>query len=152
MDNSAKLPVVSIVLAIGLALTAVASFLIRGDEGDVFVLSEVEIGLAAVGFTLIIFGFQGLISVLLEGRKLHPGIVRPRLTGPLSQAIIFFSLLLLSVAIVLGWGIVSDWSPIAIGTAAGAGCIVLALLLVFYKEAFVGDEACFDDREDGVPW
>jgi hypothetical protein len=26
------------------------------------------------------------------------------------------------------------------------------LLLVFYKEAFIGDEATFDDRQDGVPW
>ena len=38
------------------------------------------------------------------------------------------------------------------GVAAGAGCVFLATLLVCYKEAFLGDEARFDDREDGVPW
>ena len=151
MDNSPRLPIVSLLLAIALGGATLASYLIRDDEG-VPNLSELEIGMAAIAFTLGIFGIQGLISVLLEGRRLHPGIVRPRLTDPLSTAIVVFSVVLLGVSVWLGFGIVSDWSPIVLGAAAGTGCIVLALLLVFYKEAFVGDEACFDQREDGVPW
>ena len=59
-------------------------------------------------------------------------------------------MLLISVA--LAYGIVTDWGPILLGTLAGAGALILSGLLVFYKEAFVGDEACFDEREDGVPW
>jgi hypothetical protein len=151
MDNSPRLPIVSLVLAVALSVVAVLSYL-SGDEGDVFVLSETEIGLAATAFTLAIFGIQGLISILLEGRRLHIGLVPPRLTDPLSIGIVVLSLLLFGIAITLAYGLVSDWSPIAIGAAAGAGCIVLATLLVFYKEAFVGDEASFDQREDGVPW
>jgi hypothetical protein len=60
--------------------------------------------------------------------------------------------LLLVDAILLGYGIVDDWEPMAIGALAGVGCLVLAMLLIFYKEAFVGDESRFDAREDGVPW
>ena len=151
MDNSPRLPTVAILLALGLALVAGASYLSR-QVGDVPFLSELEIGLVAIGFTLAIFGIQGLISVLLEGRQLHPGIVRPRLTDPLSLAIVVFSVLLFGVAVALAYGIVLDWGPIVLGSLAGAGSLILAMLLVFYKEAFVGDEACFDDREDGVPW
>lgn len=151
MDNSPRLPTVSILLALGLGLITGASFLSR-EVGEVPFLSEAEIGLVAIGFTLAIFGIQGLISVLLEGRQLHLGIVRPRLTDPLSLAIVAFSVLLFAVAVVLAYGIVLDWGPIVLGLLAGAGCFILAMLLVFYKEAFVGDEACMDDREDGVPW
>ncbi len=119
---------------------------------SVVALSELEIGLTALAFTLAIFGIQGLLSVLLEGRRLHLGRVRPRLTNPLSAAIIVFSLALFVLSVFLGTGIVRGWSPRSLGTLAGLGCIDLAALLVFYKEAFVGDEARFDDREDGVPW
>lgn len=115
-------------------------------------LTELEIGFVALAFTLVIFGVQGLISVLLEGRELHVGRVRPRLTNFLSVAIVVFSLALFSLSVALGIGIIRDWSPRAIGTLAGLGAIDLAILLIFYKEAFVGDEACFDERDDGVPW
>jgi hypothetical protein len=151
MDNSPRLPTVTIVLAAILGLIAGLSYL-RREVADVPFLSEIEIGLVAIAFTLAIFGLQGWISVALEGRRLAPGIVRPRLTDPLSLAIVAFSLLLLGVAIALAYGIVLDWGPILLGLLAGIGCLILAMLLVFYKEAFVGDEACFDEREDGVPW
>jgi hypothetical protein len=151
MDNSPRLPVVAILLALGLAIVAAVSQASR-EAGEVFVLSELEIGLVAAAFTLAIFGLQGLLSVLVEGRRLHPGIVRPRLTDPLSLAIVVFSLLLFGIAVALAYGIALDWSPIVLGVLAGAGCLILAMLLVFYKEAFVGDEAGFDEREDGIPW
>jgi hypothetical protein len=115
-------------------------------------LSELEIGFVGFALTLLIFAVQGFISVLLEGRQLHPGRVRPRLTNPLSVAIVVFSILLLVIAVFLGVGIARGWQPYLIGTLAGLGSIVMALLLVFYKEGFVGNYARFDDREDGVPW
>jgi len=151
MDNSPRLPIVCLVLAVLCAVGTAISYGARATD-EIFVLSELEIGLVAAGFTLAIFGAEGLISVLLEGRRLIPGIVRPRLTDPLSLAIVAFSLLLFGIALALAYGLVSDWGPAAIGSAAGVGCLVLAFLLVFYKEAFVGDEARFDEREDGVPW
>jgi len=151
MDNSPRLPAVSIVLAIVLAVLAAIAYANRDPDGP-FSLSEVEIGLVAAAFSLAVFGAQGLISVLVEGRRLHLGIVRPRLTDPLSIAIVVFSLLLFALAVALGVGLVRDWDPEMLGILAGAGCIVLAALLVFYKEAFVGDEARFDERDDGIPW
>ncbi len=151
MDNSPRLPVVSIAVAALLAIITAVTYAAR-TVGKVPFLSEIELGLVAASFTLVIFGIQGLISVALEGRRLTPGIVHPRLTDPLSLAIVVFSLLLLAVAVALGYGIVNDWGAIALGVFAGAGCIILAMLLVFYKEAFIGDEARFDEREDGVPW
>ena len=152
MDNSPRLPTVALILALVLALATILSYQAGGDKADVFVLTELEIGMVGVAFALAVFGIQGWISVLLEGRRLHPGIVRPRLTDALSVAILVFSLALFGVAVWLGYGIVSDWGPRVLGLAAGLGCLILALLLVFYKEAFVGDEARFDEREDGVPW
>jgi hypothetical protein len=53
---------------------------------------------------------------------------------------------------VLGAGIVNGWNTTLIGVPASLGCILLAALLIFYKEAFLGSEACFDEREDGTPW
>ena len=152
MDNSPRLPTVALVLALVLALATILSYQGSGDKRDVFVLTELEIGMVGVGFALAVFGIQGLISILLEGRRLRPGNVPPRLTDPLSAAIVVFSLALFGVAVWLGYGIVSDRGPRVLGLAAGLGCLILALLLVFYKEAFVGDEAGFDGREDGVPW
>lgn len=151
MDNSPRLPTVAVLLAVGLGLIAGASFL-RREATEVVFLTELEIGMVAIGFTSAIFGIQGLISVLLEGRELHPGIVRPRLTDPLSIAIVVGSVVLLGIGIALAYGIVTDWGAIVLGALAGSGALILSGLLVFYKEAFVGDEACFDKREDGVPW
>src|SRR4051812_24180464 len=115
-------------------------------------LSELEIGFVGIALTLVIFAVIGLISVMLEGRELVPGRVAPRLTDPLSVAIVIFSVLLFVIAVFLGLGIVQDWGPRLIGLLAGLGSLDLALLLVFYKEGFVGNEARFDERDDGVPW
>lgn len=115
-------------------------------------LNELEIGLVAWAFTLLIFGVMGLISVASEGRQLHIGRSAPRLTKPLSLAIVVFSLLLFAIAVMLGTGIAIGWRMSTIGLLAGIGCLDLALLLFFYKEAFIGDEASFDQRDDGVPW
>ena len=151
MRNSPVLPYVSLGAAALVGLATVISYFSR-TRGAVFFLNEIEIGLVALAFTLLIFAAEGLISVLLEGRELHPGRVRPRLTNLLSVAIVVFSLLLFAISVTLGIGLINGWDPEVIGLLAGAGCIDLALLLVFYKEAFVGDEAHFDQREDGVPW
>lgn len=152
MDNSPRLPIIALIVAALSAGAAAVSAATGAPEHPVFALSALEIGLVAAALALGIFGLQGLISVLLEGRRLEPGIVPPRLTDPLSVAIVVLSLALVAVGLWLANGIVSQLPPVAIGLAAGIGCLVLAVLLVFYKEGFVGDEACFDDREDGVPW
>ena len=148
MTNSPRLPVVALILAILLAIAAAAAI----DPGQPLPLSELQLGAIGGALTLAIFGIQGLISVLLEGRELRPGVATPQLTNPLSAAIVIVSILLFGDALLLGYGIVFGWRTAALGIAAGAGCIFLATLLVCYKEAFLGDEARFDDREDGVPW
>ncbi len=150
MRNTPTIPIVALVVAAIIAIATLIRYLSIDRDADV--LTEGQIGLAAWAFALAIYGVQGLVSVLLEGRELHIGRVQPRLTNPLSLAIVAFAVILLTDAVLLGYGIIEDWEPMAIGTLAGVGCLVLALLLIFYKEAFVGDETRFDEREDGVPW
>ena len=60
-------------------------------------LSELQLGAVAGALTLGVFGIQGLISVLLEGRELRPGMAPPHLTNPLSAAIVIVSILLLGL-------------------------------------------------------
>ena len=148
MTNSPRLPIVSLILASVLAIAAAATI----DPGQPLPLSELQLGAVAGALTLAVFGIQGLISVLLEGRELRPGMTPPHLTNPLSVAIVIVSILLCGDALLLGYGIVIGWGTAELGIVAGAGCIFLATLLVCYKEAFLGDEARFDDREDGIPW
>ena len=148
MTNSPRLPIASLILAGILTIAAALTI----DPGEPLPLSELQLGAVGGAVTLAVFGIQGLISVLLEGRELRPGIAAPHLTDPLSAAIVIVSLLLFGDALLLGYGIVNGWGTAALGIAAGAGCVFLATLLVCYKEAFLGDEARFDDREDGVPW
>jgi hypothetical protein len=121
-------------------------------SGDFLPLSELQLAMVGGALALGIFGIQGLLSVGLEGRELRPGIAPPQLTTPLSAAIVLVSLLLFTDALLLGYGIVSGWGTAPLGIAAGAGCVFLAALLIFYKEAFLGAETRFDDREDGIPW
>jgi hypothetical protein len=148
VTNSPRLPAVAFILASLLAIAAAAAI----DPDRPLPLSELQLGAVAGALTLAVFGIQGLISVLLEGRELRPGMAPPHLTNPLSAAIVIVSILLFGDALLLGYGIVIGWGTAALGVAAGAGCVFLATLLVCYKEAFLGDEARFDDREDGVPW
>ena len=151
MTNSPRLPIVALILAILASLLAIVAAAAI-DPGRPLPLSELQLGAVGGALTLAVFGIQGLISVLLEGRELRPGMVPPHLTNPLSAAIVIVSILLFGDALLLGYGIVNGWGTAALGVAAGAGCVFLATLLVCYKEAFLGDEARFDDREDGVPW
>ena len=88
---------------------------------SIVALSELEIGLTALAFTLAIFGIQGLLSVLPEGRRLHLDRVRTRQTNPLSAAIIVVSLALFVISVFLGTGIVRAWSPRSLGTFEGLG-------------------------------
>jgi hypothetical protein len=148
VTNSPRLPFVALILAGLLAIAAA----VTTDPGAPLPLSELQLGAVGGALTLAVFGIQGLISVLLEGRQLRPGTAPPHLTNPLSAAIVIVSILLFGDALLLGYGIVIGWGTAALGIAAGAGCVFLATLLVCYKEAFLGDEARFDDREDGVPW
>lgn len=147
MRNSPFLPFLSLVVAMVLGIHA--SLTAGRAPGPP---TELQLGEIAVAVTLAIFGIQGLISVAVEGQELRPGRVPERLTGTFTVAILVLSLVLFGLAIVLAYGIADDWQTRAIGFIAGLGCLVLASLLVFYKEAFVGDEADFDDRDDGVPW
>lgn len=115
-------------------------------------LSPIEIGLVAFALTLLIFAVQGFISVALEGRELQVGRIAPHLTNKISASLLIGSIVLLILSLVLGTGVALGWSVKVIGSLAGLGAIILALMLAPYKEGFVGSEAHFDDRNDGVPW
>lgn len=115
-------------------------------------LVELEISFVAFALTLLIFALQGFVSVFLEGRELHVGRIYPHLTGRISGILLFSSVALLVISIVLGSGIALGWSVQVIGSLAGLGALLLGFMLIPYKEGFVGSEAHFDDRNDGVPW
>ncbi|GAC1317369.1 MAG: hypothetical protein NVSMB2_11000 [Chloroflexota bacterium] len=150
MRNSRGVPLSALLAATALGVLLGASRLMRGNTAAP--LSELEIGLAAWAFAMGVFGAQGLISIALEGSELRLGVTAPRLTGPLTWAIVGLSAALLGIALLLGTAILAGQPVAVVGVAAGAGCLILALLLVAYKEAFVGDEARLDARKDGIPW
>jgi hypothetical protein len=147
MRNSRGLPIISLIAAAILALVVTAS-----HEGEGGALTELELGGAAWVIGLTIYGLQGLISIAIEGQELRPGRMPAHLTDPLSLGIAILSLAVIAIAALLGYGISSDWGPSPLGVIAGIGCIAIAFIAVFYKEGFLGDEASFDERDDGVPW
>ena len=150
MQNSPGIPLAAFVVAIGLAGATIVSVM-AGVGGDP-ALNELQIGAAAWAVTLAMFGAQGIVSIVLEGRQLFVGTIQPRLTNPLSAAIAACSVLLMILAGLTGLAIVSGQPTAVVGTAAGAGCLDLGLLLLLYKEAFVGHEAHLEPRQDGIPW
>jgi hypothetical protein len=150
VQNSPGIPLAAFVVAIVLAGATIVSVML-GVGGNP-ALNELQIGAAAWAVTLAMFGAQGIVSIVLEGRQLFVGTIGPRLTNPLSAAIAACSILLLILAGLTGLAIVSGQPTAVVGTAAGAGCLDLGLLLLLYKEAFVGHEAHLEPRQDGLPW
>jgi hypothetical protein len=150
MQNSPGIPLAALVVAIALATITMLS-VIAGLGGGI-ALNELQLGATAWALALGIYGLQGIVSIVVEGRQVFPGMIKPRLNNPLSVVIAALSVVLFVLAGVTGLAIVSGQSTALIGTAAGAGCLDLGLLLLFYKEAFIGHEAHLDLRQDGVPW
>ena len=150
MQNSPGIPLAALVAAIALATITMLS-VIAGVGGGL-ALNELQLGGTAWALALGTYGLQGIVSIVVEGRQVLPGIIKPRLNNPLSAVIAALSVLLFVLAGLTGFAIVSGQSTALIGTAAGAGCLDLGLVLLFYKEAFIGHEAHLDLRQDGVPW
>jgi hypothetical protein len=150
MQNSPGIPIAALVVAIALAIITMLS-VIAGVGGGI-ALNELQLGATAWALALGIYGLQGIVSIVVEGRQVFPGLIKPRLNNPLSAVIAALSVVLFVLAGLTGFAIVSAQSTALIGTAAGAGCLDLGLLLLFYKEAFIGHEAHLDLRQDGVPW
>ncbi len=148
MRNSPGLPVSALIASFVLGAIAIASY----ASGGALAPNEWQIGLVAVALAFLIFAVEGLLSVALEGQELHLGRIAPRLTTPLSIGIVVLTVALIGISAALGYGIFAGWDARAIGLLAGAGSINLAVSLIFYKEAFIGDESRFDRRNDGVPW
>jgi len=159
MQNSPRIPVAAFVVAIALAGVTVVS-LMAGVGGNP-ALNELQIGATAWALTLGVFGVQGIVSIVFEGRQLFLGTIEPRLNplhasryavdNLLSVAIAALSVLLFILAGLTGLAIISGQPTAVIGSAAGAGCLYIELLLLFYKEAFIGQEAHLEPRKDGVP-
>jgi hypothetical protein len=147
MRNTSGLPIVSLVIA-ALLLASVAIH----QEFRFEHLNVIELGALAAVVGLLIYGIQGLISVAVDGEELKPGTTPPHLTDALSDGIVIISALLIMNGLTLAYGLADNWGTVWIGLLAGLGCILLAFMLVAYKEAFLGEEARFDRRDDGVPW
>lgn len=147
MRNSWGLPIVGLIASAVLAIIVMGSHGFNSDH-----LSEIELGAVAGSLCLFIFGIQGVASVLIDGQELRPGKRDPHLTGPLTIGIVIVSMMLLAVTVALGYALTSNYGVGTIGLLAGAGCFLVAALLVGYKEALIGEEGRFDRRDDGVPW
>lgn len=146
MRNLPSLPLVALAMAAALAVAVMLGY------EQTRALTELQLGLSAWALALAIYGAQGLMSVAAEGQQLRLGRVEPRLTNPLSAGIAVGCLALAAVAALLGIGIQVGWGPSAVGSLAGVGCLILAVLLIMSREAFVGREATLDPRDDGIPW
>ncbi len=147
MRNTSGLPLTALVTAIVLSVLVLVTHGINTDP-----LNEIQIGAAAGALGLFIYAIQGLISVVVDGKELTPGKIAPHLTDQLSDGIVAICALLIMDGMTLAYGIADGWGAIALGALAGTGSILLSLLLVAYKEAFLGEETRFDRRDDGVPW
>ena len=75
MQNSPIIPLAAFVMAIVLAGITIVS-LMAGVGGNP-ALNELQIGATAWALTLGIFGVQGVVSIVLEGRQLFVGTVGP---------------------------------------------------------------------------
>ena len=147
MRNTSGLPLVSLILSAVLLLAVAIHQRFAFDNFNV-----IELGALAAAVALLIYGVQGLISVAVDGEELTPGTTPPHLTDALSDGIVVISALLIMDGIALAYGLADNWGTFYIGMLAGMGCILLAFMLVAYKEALLGEEARFDRRDDGVPW
>ena len=150
MQNSPGLPVAALVGALVLGAITLAS-VTAGIGGDP-ALTELQIGATAWALARAIFGVTGIVSVLVEGRQLIPGMIQPRKSNLWSAAIAGGSILLFVLAGATALAIVTGQPTAVIGSAAGVACLDLSLLLISSKEAFVGREAHLDSRHDGIPW
>ena len=150
MQNSPGLPLVALV--VGVILAAITVLSVTAGIGFDPALTELQIGAAAWALALGIYAVQGVVSIFAEGRSIVPGTIAPRMNNWTCLAIAGLSIVLFAVAGLTGLAIVSGQSTAVIGSAAGAGCLLLGLLLLFYKEAFIGHEAHLEVRQDGIPW
>ena len=150
MQNSPGIPLAALVVAITLAAVSIGSVKVGVGGGPA--LNELQIGATAWALALGIFGVQGIVSIALEGRQLFIGKIEPRLSNLLSVAVAALSIILFVAAGLTGLAIASGQPVAVVGSLAGAGCLDLALLLLLYKEAFIGHEAHLEPRQDGVPW
>ena len=150
MYNSPGLPLIALVIALILATITVASVL-AGIGADP-ALTELQLGATGWALALGIYGVQGMLSIIAEGRALSPGAVAGHMGRRMTLTIAGLSVVLFAVSALTGLAIVSGQSTIVIGSTAGAGCLLLGLLLLLYKEAFVGHEAHLESRQDGIPW
>jgi len=150
MQNSPGIPLAALVVAITLAAVTIGSVKVGVGGGPA--LNELQIGATAWALALGIFGVQGIVSIALEGRQLFIGKIEPRLSNLLSVAVAALSITLFVAAGLTGLAIASGQPVRVVGSLAGVGCLDLALLLLLYKEAFIGHEAHLEPRQDGVPW
>ncbi|MBO0880621.1 MAG: hypothetical protein J2P17_09805 [Mycobacterium sp.] len=150
MQNSPGLPLIALVVAVILATITAASAL-AGIGADP-ALTELQLGATAWALALAIYGVQGVASIITEGRTLVPRTVAGHMGVRMTVVIAGLSVVLFAVSALTGLAIVSGQSTAVIGSAAGAGCLLLGLLVLSYKEAFIGHEAHLESRHDGIPW
>src|SRR5690349_25137971 len=96
MQNSPGIPLAALVVALALATITMLS-VIAGVGGGI-ALNELQLGATAWALALGVYGLQGIVSIVVEGRQVFPGLIKPRLNDPLSAAIPVLSVVLFVLA------------------------------------------------------
>ena len=164
MDNSPRGPLIGALFAILLGAATVILWLYRGGDHHYFLdytttaykfiveLNAFEITIAGLGLTLAIYAAIGLFSYFLDGREVHVGRFAPQLTDATSAGLAITTVLTAVCAVLFAVGVVQDWGVEPMGVIIGAGFVLAAFVLAYFKQGFVGEDGRFDDREDGIPW
>ena len=149
MRNSPGLPILSLIGAFVLGALAIIPYKTTGAVAP----NEIEIGLLGVAlWPSVSSGCRDCSPCCWKGKNCIWGGL-PRASPRCSAfSIVVFTFGLVAVAVATGYGIFAGWNPQTLGIFFGLGSLVLAAQLIFYKEAFIGDETRFDEREDGLPW
>jgi hypothetical protein len=120
MQNSPGIPLIALLVA--LALAGVTALSVIAGVGGGVALNELQIGATAWALALGLFGVEGFVSIVVQGRQVAPGVTEPRINNQIGTAIATLSIALFSLAAITGLAIVSGQSPAVIGTTAGSGC------------------------------
>ena len=116
-------------------------------------LESYEIALIIWSSLFILLGFQGLVSLYLEGEAEEVG-VRPAKSA--SWGVMALMALLTVANVGTAWLFVRELyqgtAPSSLGQLAALLAFLLAALVGLYRRYFIDDEVIAQERDDDLPW
>jgi len=118
-------------------------------------LEEYQVGLLTWIAVLLVYGAQGVLSVLVEGKEVHEREPDRNSQPPLGSVMvigILFLILLLSAGVFV-LQVVRPAGSILVLAVSGVGwMLALATMLLLYRRYYVPEELASEAREDEIPW